>query len=197
MFDLGSVPYKDSDELCMACGLSAHTLSVQKGSLRYPALFEFAAVLHNEMDVIAASNNHENGPQTGMSLTYGGLSGPLQARAACASIWQRPSSIDRRNKRLGNGEARSRRHRINRAVGAIRPRSFRVHANYLGALNASRVRIHRQKPKVLDLKFGCGFTWHLSIKVLRLRECCGVPWRAFFFAVMGCSGLARTGIGPM
>src|SRR5258708_5207425 len=44
MFDLGSVPYKDSDELCMACGLSAHTLSVQKGSLRYPALFEFAAV---------------------------------------------------------------------------------------------------------------------------------------------------------
>jgi hypothetical protein len=32
MFDLGSVPYKDSDEL---------------------------------MDVIAASNNHENGPQTG------------------------------------------------------------------------------------------------------------------------------------
>jgi hypothetical protein len=89
-----------------------------------------------------------------------------------ALIWQRPSSIDRRNKRLGNGEARSRRHRINRAVGAIRPRSFRVHANYLGALNASRVRIH-QKPKALDLKFGCGFTWHLSIKVLQLRECCG------------------------
>jgi hypothetical protein len=65
MFDLGSVPYKDSDELCIACVLSAHTLSVQKGSLRYPALFDFAAVLHNEMDVIAASNNHENGPQTG------------------------------------------------------------------------------------------------------------------------------------
>src|SRR5713101_6907570 len=57
--------------------------------------------------------------------------------------------------------------------------------------------IHRQKPKALGLKFGCGFTWHLSIKVLRLRECCGVPWRAFFFAVMGCSGLARTGIGPI
>ncbi len=57
-----------------------------------------------------------------------------------ALIWQRPFSIDRRNKRLGNGEARSRRHRINRAVGAIRPRSFRVHANYLDALNASRVR---------------------------------------------------------
>jgi hypothetical protein len=105
-------------------------------------------------------------------------------------IWQRPSSIDRRNKRLGNGEARSRRHRINRAVGVIRPRSFRVHANYLGALNASRLRIHRQRPKALGL--GCGFTWHLSIKILRLRECCGVPWRAFFFAVMGCSGLART-----
>src|ERR1700730_2694845 len=46
-------------------------------------------------------------------------------------------------------------------------------------------------------KFGCGFTWHLSIKVLRLRECCGVPWRAFFFAVMGCSGLAWTRIAPI
>ena len=113
-----------------------------------------------------------------------------------ALIWQRPFSIDRRNKRLGNGEARSRRHRIKRAVGPIRPCFFRVQANYLDALNASHVRIHRQKPKALDLKFGCGFTWHLSIKVLRLRECCGVPWR-FFFAVMGCSGLARTGIGPI
>jgi hypothetical protein len=61
MFDLGSVPYKDSDELCIACVLSAHTISVQKGSLRYPALFDLAAVLHNEMDIIAASNNHENG----------------------------------------------------------------------------------------------------------------------------------------
>jgi hypothetical protein len=82
MFDLGSVPYKDSEELCISCVLSAHTLSVQKGSLRYPALFDFAAVLHNEMNVIAASNDRENGPQTGVSLTYGGLSGPLQARAA-------------------------------------------------------------------------------------------------------------------
>jgi hypothetical protein len=51
MFDLGSVPYKDSDELSIACVLSAHTLSVQKGSLRYSALFDFAAVLHHEMDV--------------------------------------------------------------------------------------------------------------------------------------------------
>ena len=33
MFDLGSVPYKDSDELCVACVLSAPTLSVQKGGL--------------------------------------------------------------------------------------------------------------------------------------------------------------------
>jgi hypothetical protein len=33
MFDVGSVPYKDSDELCVACVLSAHPLSVQKGSL--------------------------------------------------------------------------------------------------------------------------------------------------------------------
>src|ERR1700682_6606608 len=72
-----------------------------------------------------------------------------------------PSSIDRRDKRLGNGQARSRRHRIKRAVGPIRPRSFRVHANYLDALNASRVRIHRQKPKALGLKFGGGFTRHL------------------------------------
>jgi hypothetical protein len=66
----------------------------------------------------------------------------------------------------------------------------------INALNASRVRIHRQK-KALGQKFGCGFMRHLSIKVLRLRECCGVPWRAFFFAVMGCSGLARTGIAPI
>ena len=60
-----------------------------------------------------------------------------------ALISQRPSSIDRRDKRLGDGQARSRRHRIKRAVGPIRPRSFRVHANYLDALNTSRVRIHR------------------------------------------------------
>lgn len=85
-----------------------------------------------------------------------------------ALICQRPSSIDRRDKRLGNGQARSRRHRIKRAVGPIRPRSFRVHANYLDALNASRVRIHRQKPKAsssaADLR---GIS---SIKVLRLRD---------------------------
>jgi hypothetical protein len=56
MFDLDSAPYKDSDELCMACVPSALTLSVQKGSLRYPALFDFAAVLHNEMDIIASNN---------------------------------------------------------------------------------------------------------------------------------------------
>ena len=53
MFDLDSVSYKDSDELCVACVLSAHMLSVQKGGLRYPALFDFAAVLDNEMDVIS------------------------------------------------------------------------------------------------------------------------------------------------
>ena len=69
-----------------------------------------------------------------------------------ALICQRPSSIDRRDKRLGNGHARARRHRIKRAVGPIRPRSFREQANYLDALNASRVRIHRQKPKALGLK---------------------------------------------
>jgi len=74
-----------------------------------------------------------------------------------ALICQRPSSIDRRDKRLGNGQARSRRHRIKRAVGPIRRRCFRVHANYLDAFNASRVRIHRQKPKALGLEFGCGF----------------------------------------
>ena len=78
-----------------------------------------------------------------------------------ALICQRPSSIDRRDKRLGNGQARSRRHRIKRAVRPIRPRSFGVHANYLDVLNASRVRIHRQKPKALGLKFSCGFTRHL------------------------------------
>ncbi len=158
MFDLGSVPYKDSDELCMAWGLSAHTRSVQKGSLRYPALFDFAAVLHNEMDVIAARNNHENGPQMGVRWF---MRPPTSEGYMSKLICQRPSSIDRRDKRLGNGQARSRRHRIKRAVGPIRPRSFGVHANYLDALNASRVRIHRQKPKALGLKFSCGFTRHL------------------------------------
>src|SRR2546430_4738117 len=61
MFDIGSVPYKDSDQLCIPCLLSTHTPSVQKGRLRFPALFDFSGVLHNEMDVIAASNNHEHG----------------------------------------------------------------------------------------------------------------------------------------
>ena len=44
-----------------------------------------------------------------------------------------------------------------------RPSSIdrRVQANYLDALNASRVRIHRQKPKALGLKFSCGFYAHL------------------------------------
>ena len=78
VFDLGSVLYKDSDELCMACGLSAHTRSVQKGSLRYPALFDFAAVLHSEMHVIAASNTMRMVPRRGVSLAYGGLSGPYK-----------------------------------------------------------------------------------------------------------------------
>ncbi len=42
------------------------------------------------------------------------------------SLALRPSSIDRHYKRLGNDQARLRRHRIKRAVGPIRPRSFRV-----------------------------------------------------------------------
>ena len=87
-----------------------------------------------------------------------------------ASICQRPSSIDRRDKRLGNGQARSRRHRIKRAVGPIRPRSFRVQPNYLDALNASRVRIHRQKPKALGLSSAADLRGISSIKVLRLRD---------------------------
>ena len=86
-----------------------------------------------------------------------------------ALICQRPSSIDRRDKRLGNGHARARRHRIKRA-GPIRPRSFRLHANYLDAPNASRVRIHRQKPKALGFKFGCDLRGISSIKVLGLRD---------------------------
>jgi len=73
-----------------------------------------------------------------------------------APIFHRPT-----RQAFGQWQARSRRHRIKRAVGPIRPRSFRVQANYLDALNASRVRIHRQKPKALGLKFGCGFTRHL------------------------------------
>jgi hypothetical protein len=114
-----------------------------------------------------------------------------------ALICQRPSSIDRRDKRLGNGQARSRRHRIKRAVGPIRPRSFRVHANYLDALNASRVRIHRRKPKGTRPQVRLRIYVASLHQGFRLRECCGVPWRAFFFAVMGCSGLARTGIGSI
>src|SRR5712671_3576311 len=86
---------------------------------------------------------------------------PTSEGCMSALICQRPSSIDRRDKRLGNGHTRARRHRIKRAVGPIRPRSSRVYANYLDALNASRVWIHRQKPKALGLKFGCGFTRHL------------------------------------
>ena len=84
-----------------------------------------------------------------------------------ALICQRPSSIDRSDKRLGNGHARARRHRIKRAVGPIRPRSFWVHANYLDALNASRVRIHRQKPKALGLSSAADLRGISSIKVLR------------------------------
>jgi hypothetical protein len=33
-----------------------------------------------------------------------------------------------------------------------------VQANYLDARNASRVRIHRQKPKSLGVRFGCGLS---------------------------------------
>jgi hypothetical protein len=33
-----------------------------------------------------------------------------------------------------------------------------VQANYLDALNVSRVRIHSQKPKALGLRFGCGLS---------------------------------------
>ena len=95
MFDLGSVPYKDSDELCIACVLSAHTLSVQKGSLRYPALFDFAAVLRNEMDVIAASNNHENGQSDGDDLNIWGFIRPPTSEG-CGTMapgvgWLRPA----------------------------------------------------------------------------------------------------------
>ena len=88
---------------------------------------------------------------------------PAPTSEGCMSslICQRPSSIDRRDKRLGNGHTRARRHRLKRAAGPIRPRSFRIYANYLDALNASRVRIHRQKPKAFGLKFGCGFMRHL------------------------------------
>jgi hypothetical protein len=78
-----------------------------------------------------------------------------------ALICQRASCIDRRDKRSGDGHARARRHWIEHTVGPVRPRSFRVRANYLDALNASRVRIHRKEPKALGFKLGCGFTRHL------------------------------------
>jgi hypothetical protein len=111
--------------------------------------------------------------------------------------------LDRRNKRLRNGHARAPRHRIKPAVGPIRARFFREQANYRDAPNVSRVRIHRQKPKELGHKFGCGFKrhfFHQGSPASGYRPFgggCGVPWRAFFFAVMGCSGLARTGIAPI
>jgi hypothetical protein len=73
-----------------------------------------------------------------------------------ALICQRPSSIDRRDKRLGNGQAP-----LASASDQARRRVQFGPRNYLDALNASRVRIHRQKPKALGLKFSCGFTRHL------------------------------------
>src|SRR5260370_12367818 len=42
MFDLRSVPYKASHDLCIACVLSAHTLSLPKGGPPYQAIFAFA-----------------------------------------------------------------------------------------------------------------------------------------------------------
>src|SRR5882757_8808683 len=97
----------------------------------------------------------------GVLITWWFIRPPTSEGCISTLIRQRPSSIDRRDQCLGDGQARARRHRIKRAVGPIRPRSFRVQANDLDALNASRMRIHRQKPKALGLKFGCGFTRHL------------------------------------
>jgi hypothetical protein len=46
-----------------------------------------------------------------------------------------------------------------------------LHANYLDALNASRVRIHRQKPKALAASSSAADLRGISsIKVLRLRD---------------------------
>ena len=63
--NFGLVLFKDRDELFVARVMFANALFVRKGNIRNAGSLRFAAVFHNEMDVIAASNNHENGPQTG------------------------------------------------------------------------------------------------------------------------------------
>src|SRR5258705_12504374 len=72
-------------------------------------------------------------------------------------------------------------------VTACRPTN-RLMPRVCGSI--ARSRRHSTSSSAADLR-------GISIKVLRLRECCGVPLRAFFFAVIVCSGLARTGIGPV
>src|SRR4030088_2417488 len=87
-----------------------------------------------------------------------------------ALICRRPSSIDRRDKRLGNGQARSRRHRIKRAevqlgpvpLGYMRIISTRLMPRVCGSI--ARSRRHSASSAAADLR---GIS---SIKVLRLRD---------------------------
>jgi len=87
-----------------------------------------------------------------------------------ALICQRPSSIDRRDKRLGNGQARSRRHRIKRAevqlgpvpLGQMRIISTRLMPRVCGSI--ARSRRHSASSAAADLR---GIS---STKVLRLRD---------------------------
>jgi len=62
IFNLGSVLHINSDELPVVEVFFHRTLSVQEGSLSYPASFGIPAVPHNEVHVVAANDSHEGDP---------------------------------------------------------------------------------------------------------------------------------------
>ncbi len=57
IFDLGSVLHKNSDELPVVEVSFDRMLSIQEGSLSYPAPFGISAVPHNEVDVAISTNS--------------------------------------------------------------------------------------------------------------------------------------------
>jgi len=82
MFDLGSVPYKDSDELCIACVPFLLTRSLFRRAVS--GTFELAAVLPQRKDVIAASTTMRMVLRRDDPKILWFISAPLQARAALA-----------------------------------------------------------------------------------------------------------------
>lgn len=62
IFDLGSVFHKNSNELPVVEVSFDRTLSIQEGSLSYSAPFGISTVPHNEVDVVAANDSHEDDP---------------------------------------------------------------------------------------------------------------------------------------